>query len=82
MSTVSDALSWWLAKKGEDRVDATVAAAHAAAAAAAGSSHSITAGTGAAENSGKILYYSSLLIPHAIRTCHFWINLHVSSFDC
>lgn len=66
MSTVSDALSWWLAKKGEDRVDATVAAAHAAAAAAAGSSHSITAGTGAAENSGgKFLYYSSLLIPHA-----------------
>lgn len=63
MSTVSDALSWWLAKKGEDRVDATVAAAHAAAAAAAGSSHSITAGTGAAENSGKFLYCSSYSSP-------------------
>ena len=37
---VGDALSWWLNRKGEDRVEATVAAAHAAAAAAGGASHS------------------------------------------
>lgn len=68
MSTVSDALSWWLAKKGEDRVDATVAAAHAAAAAAAGSSHSITEGTGAAENSGK--FYIIHLYPSPTQYVH------------